>query len=191
MRDTRNYLEKRFIPEGFQELRADDVNIVCYIGEDGQGRPVAICYSGKKSKNDFYNRFKDVASMDKKIEDTVARARKYKVEKAEYQAEKKLRAKEFKASIKVGNYIRTTFSYNMTFNDFYEVLSIKGAKVTLAVVKSEWVSGDAGYTGQVSCTSERTSKVVEGKFTTAGLKIQDRYGRVCTLEENFYENHMD
>ena len=183
--------KQRFIPNGSQELRHDDINVVIYIGENLRGEPTAVAYSGRRSKPDFNNYFRNVESMENKIEGYVNNLKKNKIQQEEWKAEKKATAKKFKESINVGTQLRTSFSYNMTFNDFYEVLEIKGAKVKLAELQSEWVSGDAGYTGQVACTSIRTGKILEARFSVSGLKINNRNASIVEEGKTYYENHMD
>lgn len=182
---------ERMIPKGYQELRRDDIKVVIYFGTNASGKPSAIAYSGRRSKADWYNYFGSTELMENKIATYVKGLEDAKTQKEEWQAEKKATVKKFKESITVGTQLRTTFSYNMTFNDFYEVLEIKGAKVKLAELQSEWVSGDAGYTGQVACTSTRTGKLLEARFSTGGLKIDGRSATLVEEGKTYYENHLD
>ncbi len=182
---------QRFIPQGAQELRHDDIKVVIYIGENLRGEPTAVAYSGRRGNPDFNYYFKTIEAMEARIEAYVNGLKEDKRKTEEYKLEKKAKNKEFKALIKVGVQLRTTFSYNMTFNDFYEVLEVKGNKVQLAELQSEWVSGDAGWTGEVACTTIRTGKVLEGKFTPNGLKINGRFASIVEEGATYYENHMD
>ena len=190
-------MRERFYPNGGQMLKFEDVKAeICYREEEEEdGRVVVIAYSGRKKKYDFYERHENMESMEKRVEEFVHNLRRYKERKAE---ERKARAeakkealKKLKSEVQVGTYLRASFSYTMTFNYFYKVVEIKGNKVVLEELNKKWVSGDIGWTGDVSCDPTPTGKLVEGKFTQNGLKVENSYPRPCLLEDTFYENHLD
>ena len=52
--------------------------------------------------------------------------------------------KEFLSSLKVGTILVSSWGYSMTIVDFYKVKAIKGSRVTLVELNSEYPRNDAG-----------------------------------------------
>ena len=184
-------MRTRYIPENSVEIKDDKCNAVCYLTAYDTGRYSVIGYSGRRNKSDFAYSYKDLDAAEAKIEEHFANIQAHIDRKNEYKEQKKAQLKELKATITAGNYLRTSFSYNMTFNYFYKVLEKKGNKVTVQKLEARWVSGDIGYTGEVSPTDDVVGEPFTVNFSANGLKIEDHLASVCSLNDHFYQNHMD
>jgi hypothetical protein len=88
-------------------------------------------------------------------------------------------------------FFRTVFGYSMTLNQFYKVIAKKGNKATIQQVQKVWTDGDIGYTGEVACTDELVGEEFTVNFSVNGLRIEDQTASICTLNDSFYQNHMD
>jgi len=184
-------MRERFYIDGGQMLKFEDVKSEVSYKQEKDGKVVVVAYSGRKKKYDFYERHQNMEAMEKRVEVYINNLRRYEEEKKARKEAKKEALKKMKSEIKVGSYLRGVFSYTMTFNYFYKVIDIKGNKVILEELDKKWVSGDIGWTGNVSCDPTPTGKTIEGKFTQNGLKVKDSYVNPCSLEDTFYENHLD
>ena len=182
---------ERFIPENALKLEYTDAKAVAYIYQLTENDIAVVGYTGRKTKNDYHTKFRTSKQAQEFVAKRFANLKIGVDRDIAYKARKKQELKDLKDTIKPGVLLHTTFSYNMTFNDFFQVLERKGSKVTIQAVNKVWVGGDIGYTGDVSATTELVGDPFEVKFTTVGLKVQDRYASICTTKDKFYENHMD
>jgi len=184
-------MRTRYIPENSVEIKDDKCNAVCYLTIYDTGRYSVVGYSGRRTKRDFAYGYKTLNGAEAKIEEHFANIQAHIDRKNEYKEQKKIKLKELKASINAGDYLRTSFSYNMSFNYFYKVLEKKGNKVTVQKLESRWVSGDIGYTGEVSATDDTIGEPFTVNFSANGLKIDNHLASVCSLNDHFYQNHLD
>ena len=177
--------------KSLQKFEDKYAKIVAYLDIASEERYFVSIYEGRKTKRSSYRLFSSLNESSDFIEEEFGYAKEVQKRKDLVKQEKKLRLEETKKAIKVGALIHTSFSYTMTFNDFYKVISVKSNKVRLVQIGKDWVSGDIGYTGEVSPATNIIGDEFEASFTVNGLKIKDRYGYPCQLGDTFYENHMD
>jgi len=185
-----NRKEQRVLLEDAQLLRNEKLDIDAYYRVTEDEKVIAKIFVGNTAKPHTYSRFSSLARFEKRLQEIID----IKQSRLDYKEKNKLAKKErqdaLKKALVPGATVRTSFSYNMTFNHFYRVVSSKRTIYTLEVLSSTWVDGDAGYTGSVKA-GEETGKFVEGKLTASGLKIDNLYGDVINPDKSFYENHMD
>jgi len=190
----KNIKRERFIPDNSVKIENEDLKAVCYLQsfENARNKYAVMGYSGKKSKNDFYFGYRTLKAAEEKIEEHFAgiqRGLDYKQERKNIQ---KANLIKFKKTIKPGVYLRTSFSYEMTFNYAFIVTKVSGNKITVQPLKMKWVTGNPGYTGTVSVTKEFADKnPIECKITSLGLKIENDYATLTSIGAEFYENHVD
>ena len=98
---------------------------------------IAVAWSGKRSKYDWYYRFRDKKQMDKYISDYFCklddRAR-LKIERKEQKKKEKL---EFFDSIQVGDIFVDSWGYDQTNVDFYKVTKKLKASIKIVKIGSE------------------------------------------------------
>lgn len=121
-----------------------------------------------------------------------------KQRRAERNAVRKAETKLAAESIKVGDIFRHTSGYSMTFNDFYQVVSISGKRVKVVEIGSEITSGDAGYSGnERPLKMTDTSNLTESDLkigTVVGMNVISVNGDYASLVEegrSYYFNRMD
>ena len=102
----------RFVPKGFQLIKAvPELGLEIY----GTYEPkvTAICYAGKRSKSDWYYRFSNAESLNKKIDQTIEGLNAAIAAKME---KKVLRTK--KADVSVGDVFKASWGYDQTNIDY-------------------------------------------------------------------------
>lgn len=125
----------RYIPQGAIAETFDDINAVVYRYHNG--RPYAIAYSGKRQQPDFHFAYFSEAIREEAIARWVASLRKNKACKAGRAAKRNA----FQPSLKVGDILVSSWGYDQTNVDYYEVIALKGKKLVwlreLATVQTE------------------------------------------------------
>ena len=163
-----------------------DIKVVAYAFELNNGRIECEIFKGTRV---YPMRCATMAGFEKLLMTVV----KDETEKKEYkQRQKDIKAKNvetLRKNISVGTFLRTVFSYNMTFNKFYRVISIDKNNYQLEVYNNKWVSG-GGFTGEVA-VGNPTGVFKTGKMTSNGLKIDNLYADITSKGASFYENHLD
>jgi len=139
----KNYQQSRIIPEGSQEIARQDLKAVVYAGPGLKAK----AYVGKSIKPYFHYRFQNQEQMNQKISSFFRRLEIIKAEKDAYKAEKA----EFKTSLVVGDILYSSWGWEQTNIDFYQVIAVLsgGKSVRIVSIKKEYLSGD-GFTGTCS-----------------------------------------
>lgn len=139
---------ERFIPEGYVQFKPElgdypkDM-FACYVNAK-QKQPVAIFYAGKQSKPTWHYRFNSIEELQKKINESIKRLMSWH----EMKEDRKLKKKEDISKIKVGDLFSSSWGYEQTNVDFYQVVSVKGKSFTIKQIKSRTIDGsEKDYNG--------------------------------------------
>lgn len=126
-----NIQEQRYIPEGY-ELSWDDqdLNIQVYYKEVPY--PAAICFVGRAIKPTWQYRFRNAEQRNAEVVATFKRVS----ERAEYKATKKAELAAIKHDVKVGDIFKSSWGYDQTNIDFYEVTAVSGKTATFCAIKA-------------------------------------------------------
>lgn len=116
--------------------------VVAYLWSTGQGKPGATIFSGKRAKpnSNFY--YRDYARLDAALAlavESAARAVAFRQERA-------AKRKNFVHDCKVGDIYRTSWGYDQTNIEYFEVVEVKGKFATLRElaqkrVETGWLQG--------------------------------------------------
>ena len=132
----------RHIPEGSTKVEGAGVVMYCY--ENRRGLPSVICYGGKRNKPDYHYCYMTSEQRDKRVQDTLdaykARAERLAAQKAEKEALKKV-----PNPLKVGDLLYSSWGYDQTNVDYYQVVKATKRAVWLRKVASEQVEGTEGF----------------------------------------------
>jgi hypothetical protein len=133
--------KERYIPSGY-ELIAKDERYGFEVYGTTSPRIVAICYGGKRTKSDWHYRFKDMASLDKQIAESLSGYMEWQERKEKRKAE---RSKPH--NVKIGDVFRCSWGYDQTNIDYYEVTKVIGAMVEVCEIaqmseETGFMSGD-------------------------------------------------
>lgn len=163
----------RYIPQNAKEIKKEGVDAVAYTYESTAGILCALAYSGRRSTPAFHYRYgteqKRVEAIANFFKSVEARAR-YKEEHKERQ--QALRA-EFLAKIEVGSIFVTSWGYDQTNVEWYEITHIKGCTVRLRQIAAQVIETGymSGSTTPVkgAFIGEELTRIVRG----TGIRIHD------------------
>lgn len=140
----------RYIPQDFKPYTPDlgdypkDL-FACYMSLDVLGNgPAAIFYVGKQSKPLFYNRFRTVDDLKKKVNDTIKRLMSHADMIARRKADRIAKRKAMDVStVKAGDIYHRTYGYNCTKNEYARITGSAGKNKFHAVILNKYqVDGD-------------------------------------------------
>lgn len=156
--------------------------------------PCVTIWVGDRSVNPKYRyRFRDIASREKFIFNTVNNIIEGKNKKIKTKQEVKQQLKEYKVQTKVGDIFHTMYGYNMILNEFWEVVAIKGKKVTLKKLRKSYQDNGCYMQYMVkpilkAYTGEEVTKILQIKKYNTDSKpyeyISMEYGKRATNVTN-------
>jgi hypothetical protein len=109
-----------------------------------KGQPVARGFWGKGAKSFFNYAFKDVDSRQDYIIKFESKVIAHEERKEDEREARKIAARKFKDSIKVGDILQDSWGYDQTNVEFYKVIAKKGATVTIQELSHVHVEGSGG-----------------------------------------------
>ena len=158
------------------------------------GKFIGVGYWGKSKKSFFYSLFNDMAELEIKIarfEGQLIEREKVAIDRRNAQ---KLRNKAFKESIKVGSILCDSWGYEQTNVEFYEVLTMKGATITLKELSHENIKDSEGFmcsrvkpfTGEFRFMSN--SKIETKRVVSDNVKMSDSVSLTLWDERPMYKS---
>lgn len=117
----------RFVPEGAQEERYDDLDAVLYRYINQLGRPSLLAYIGRRKKPSIFCYYHNEDEREKRVDIFINSLRD--AEKAK--AEQRRRLKEHKTSLKPGSILYTSWGWEQTNVDFYQVVKLPSDKTVV------------------------------------------------------------
>lgn len=126
----KNIQEQRYIPEGY-ELSWDDQDLGIQVYyKDLPNQICGLCFVGRAVKPTWRYRFRNeeqrLAEVTKTFEWVNRRAKQ--------KAEKKAELASIKHDVKVGDVFKSSWGYDQTNIDFYEVIAVSGKSVTVCAI---------------------------------------------------------
>lgn len=119
MKNGRSY----YIPDNALSQSYDHIKAVVYCC-DKDNKFLAMGFSGKRSKPDFYYSFSSQQNQENYIKRWVNVLERYQEKKNEL----KRVQKEFYHTLKVGEILYSSWGYDQTNIDYYEVVEVKSKK---------------------------------------------------------------
>lgn len=106
------------------------------------GRLMGVAFQGNQSKPIWHYRFRSEAERDRQVQGTIA-ARKRAIES---KAEAVKKRREFRHSIQVGDIYYTSWGYDQTNVDFYQVIDVREKSITVREVEKKTVVDQGPHT---------------------------------------------
>ncbi len=163
----------RFKPDNAEEILYSDVSAVVYVYES-DGKPGAMGFSGRRQKPDFHYRFQTIERREAHILGWLKRLREVAAEKARQRAKRR----DFQHSLQVGDVLYSSWGYDQTNVDFYQVTRLKG-KTQVVVREIESVKTHSGAYMQGHAMASKDSFV--GSEMTRGVQL-DNIVRINSVE---------
>lgn len=134
-------IASRWIPKGSSAVRIKGVDAVVYVSQ-AAGRWYGVAYAGSAGKPAWNYRFRSQERLAEYITDWGARLR----ECAKRKAEAKAKRAAFKHSLKVGDVLKSSWGYDQTNIDYYEITKVIGKYVEAREIGCEsvetgWLQG--------------------------------------------------
>jgi len=106
---------------------------------EGQGNFYGICFVAKQSKPLWHYRFRSEAAREAEIKKTIESRKK----SLEYKNQKVLERKNFKHTMKEGDILYSSWGYDQTNVEFYQVVAVGDATVKIREIGSKVVKSDS------------------------------------------------
>lgn len=121
-------VEGRYVPEGATAIERPELKAVVYTWEAKNGI-YAKGYSGRRKKPDFNYRFMKEEQRKEYLEKFFSGLEKSKERNAEYKEREKAQKAEFLEKLKPGTILYSSWGYDQTNIDYYEVTKVRGSTV--------------------------------------------------------------
>lgn len=152
-----------FLPtqvRGSKPLQPQGTNLEIYTWEV-EGKPFAVAFAGKANKPIWNYTFSNEAQRAKRIQETIEANRSALAYKQQQQQERK----DFQHNLKIGDILNSSWGYDQTNVEFYEVVQVAGKQVLIREVAQKIVRQSADMNWVVP---------VPGKFVGAPQKVIPR-----------------
>jgi len=119
---THQMTREFFIPKNATKISAKDSSAVAYLYTDTKDRPCARVFSGKRNKPDSRYYYRSDAERAKFVTIEFDTVREREAAKKERQASRKAE----KRGLSVGDIVDSSWGYDQTNVEFYEVIALVG-----------------------------------------------------------------
>ena len=130
-------ITERYIPQDSVKVENEDAIAVVYKYNTGGSKFICIGYSGKRKKPDFHINFKTPERRDEFIEDYFKGKIRNIKSKADFKSEQKAQADKMFAEVKVGDIFHSSWGWEQTQCDFYQLIGLKGKTGTFRPIHGE------------------------------------------------------
>lgn len=133
-----------YIPKGSKEIKAAKTDAVAYINDYADGTQyTAMVFGGKRSKYDKYFGFKTKEARDNYVIKYFTDQENLALSKKKWAEDKKAQAEENQANYQVGDILVSSWGYDQTNIDYYQVIERTAKMATIQKICKEFL--DSGY----------------------------------------------
>jgi hypothetical protein len=137
------------------------------------GVPYGIAFAGKANKPLWNYRFRDESQRQHRIDETI-RGRKSVIEEKQKRLQKQ---RDYQHPYKVGDIFNTSWGYDQTNVDFYEVVEVRGKMLFLREVGKVVAREEHGADYVVPSKGHYVGGTIKVlPRSTGGIKIEGHYG---------------
>lgn len=126
-----------YIPKAVQgrpPMVPEGTDLAIWTWEDN-GVPFGIAFAGKAAKPLWHHRFRNEAQRQRTIDDTIESRKRWIENKQKRQQERA----EFQHPLKVGDILYSSWGYEQTNVDWYEVVDVRGKQVIVREINGKVV----------------------------------------------------
>jgi hypothetical protein len=177
---------ERWIPQGSQEVKHDGINAVVYISRTEKSLS-AIGYRGKANKHAFNYLFRSEAQLQEHITGFFKDVKAHQ----DYREEIREKRKLFVTTLKPGDMLHTSWGYEQTNVEFFQVLSVVKNTVIIREVaqnrdETGFMSGRCSPIKDNFIGPELKKRVSDGEE----IKIDDcRYAWKFDGKDHYYSTY--
>jgi len=164
-------------------------------------KPVVAMFVGKALKPKYYYRFPNEMDAARFIKTRVEYELNNINDRIDRKAAERDLKKNYRTSLKVGDIMHGSWGYDMTINEFYQVVEIKNKTITLREVGVERKAAGYYYEDvrpEANCfIGEPIKRILQVRFYDGKPYEYIKLSEVCNLtkcedtEKYYYENHND
>lgn len=150
----------------------EGTDMAIWTWEDG-GRLMGIAFRGKSNKPYWHHRFRDEAERDRHVQKTLEIRKQQLADKAKAVQQRR----EFRHDVQVGDIYYTSWGYDQTQVDFYEVVDIRGKQLLVRRIATTSKSADRGVEYVVAVPGKFVGPEMRVTATPHGFKVENHYAR--------------
>ena len=172
-----------------------------YSELSANGKPIVAMFIGKALKPKYYYRFQNEIEAARFVRTRTEYELKNINDRIDRKAAEKELKKNYKTSLKPGDIMHGSWGYDMTINEFYQVIEVKNKTITLREIGMERKA--AGYYYEdvrpsANCfIGEPIKRILQVSFYDGKPYEYIKLNEVCNLtlcedtNKYWYENHND
>lgn len=163
-------LAARYVPKDYTtELRFDSINAVVFASRTDRGI-FALAYHGTSSNPDWHHLFKTADRFEAHVQSWVSGLEQWQAMRAEQAAKRKA-----PHNLKVGNILVSTWGYDQTNVDYYEVIAVRGKVVDIQEIGEHFTDRNGPAGDHVIPVRNYRGKIYRGKRPSASgyVRIDD------------------
>jgi hypothetical protein len=164
-----------YLPQGLKKTRPnidpEGTDLAIWTWEE-KGKPYGVAFSGKSNKPIFNGWFASESSRAKEIARIIENSKRSAQIKAQRRKEAAAARKAAAASVKVGDFYYSSWGYNQTNVEFFQVTGVKGQTVTLREVAQKTDHSTRGADYVVPVKGKFIGKPMKKRIGTS-IKIDD------------------
>ena len=130
----------RHYPSGYEKTEYPDIN-----AEIAMKDLVVMGFRGKRSKPDFHLEFRTHERRDKYIQDFLTGVESSLMARTERKEKNRKEKQEFLNQLIPGTILYSSWGYDQTNVNFYQVIKINGQKITMCEICKISVEGSEGF----------------------------------------------
>lgn len=164
-------------------------------------KPVVAMFIGKALKPKYYYRFQNEMDAARFIKTRVEYELNNINDRIDRKAAERDLKKNYKTSLKVGDIMHGSWGYDMTINEFYQVIEVKNKTITLCEIGMERKAAGYYYEDvrpEANCfIGEPIKRILQVRFYDGKPYEYIKLNEVCNLTKcedtnrYYYENHND
>lgn len=158
-----------YIPKGSVPVKAKSCEAVAYIYGSKSGKPGAAIFFGKQAKPYKHYTFRSEAARESYIKECFESRERSEAYKKERFAERKA----FQPKVEVGEIYRTSWGYEQTNVEFFEVVAFKGKTATLREIAAEVVETGWAQGKKTPLPGKYIGPEIQRRATQYGFKISE------------------
>tara|TARA_R100000544_G_C2187721_1_gene40065 strand:+ start:35 stop:613 length:579 start_codon:yes stop_codon:yes gene_type:complete len=162
-----------YIEKNAKEIKDVNTDAVAYVEDLDDGKFTAMVFAGKRSRYDKYYGFKTAERRDAYVKEYFEDiAASYKAKK-KYAEKKKAMAVENQNKYKVGDILVSSWGYDQTNIDYYQVIEKTAKMATIQKIASESVETHCGgaYESVMPKKDNFIGKPVKKRIGTYGITL--------------------
>lgn len=136
-------------------------------GRDGREKPYGIAFAGKANKPLWHYSFRSESERARTVEETIKSRRRT----VEYKQKQQEERRNFEHNMKVGDILYSSWGYDQTNVNFYEIVDLRGKDIILREIAKKTSRESRGADYVVPIPGKYVGSPIKRRPTGRGVKI--------------------